>query len=154
MLWTVPCRLQYTTTYTSRKRCFVCINCGITPYATGCYFAGGLGTRLGEKTQHTPKSLIEVGGKPILYHILEWVKGQGCNRALVLTGHLGEQFEGFTHPGIELSFVQEPEQLGTGGALWNARDALEEEFILLWGDDYHPIEYSLWLTFIEANHQH
>ena len=104
--------------------------------------AGGLGTRLGEKTQHTPKSLIEVGGKPILSHILEWVKGQGCNRALVLTGHLGEQFEGFTHPGIELSFVQEPEQLGTGGALWNARDVLEEEFILLWGDDYHPIEYS------------
>ena len=104
--------------------------------------AGGLGTRLGEKTQHQPKSLIEVGGKPILSHILDWVKSQGCNRALVLTGHHGEQFAGFVHPGIELTFVQEPEQLGTGGALWNAREYLEDEFMLLWGDDYHPIDYS------------
>ena len=32
--------------------------------------------------------------------------------------------------------------MGTGGALWNARDDLEDEFILLWGDDYHPIQYA------------
>ena len=104
--------------------------------------AGGLGTRLGEKTEHMPKSLIEVGGKPILTHILDWVQGQGCNRVLVLTGHHGEQFDGFTHTGLDLSFVQESEQLGTGGALWNARNHLEDEFILLWGDDYHPIDYA------------
>ena len=103
--------------------------------------AGGLGTRLGEKTKHQPKSLIEVGGKPILSHILDWVQGQGCNRALVLTGHHGEQFDGFVHQGVELTFVKEPEQLGTGGALWNAKEFLEDEFILLWGDDYHPIDY-------------
>ena len=104
--------------------------------------AGGLGTRLGEMTKHQPKSLVEVGGKPILSHILEWVKRQGCYRALVLTGHHGDQFDGFHFPGIELTFVKEPEQLGTGGALWNARDHLEDEFILLWGDDYHPIDYT------------
>ena len=104
--------------------------------------AGGLGSRLGEKTEHKPKSLIEVGGKPILTHILDWVRGQGCNRVLVLTGHYGEQFDGFAHAGLDLTFVQETEQLGTGGALWNARDHLEDEFILLWGDDYHPIDYA------------
>ena len=31
--------------------------------------------------------------------------------------------------------------MGTGGALWNARDYLEDEFVLVWGDDYHPINY-------------
>ena len=103
--------------------------------------AGGLGTRLGDLTKHQPKSLIEVADKPILVHILDWVKGQGCNRALVLTGHHGDQFDGFQYPGIELTFVKEQEQLGTGGALWNAREHLEDEFILLWGDDYHPIQY-------------
>ena len=104
--------------------------------------AGGLGSRLGEKTKDMPKPLVEVGGKPMLTHILDWVNGQGCNRVLVLTGHHGEKFDDFSYPGLELSFVQEPHQLGTGGALWNARDELEDEFILLWGDDYHPIDYN------------
>lgn len=103
--------------------------------------AGGLGTRLGAMTEHKPKSLIEVSGQPILAHILNWAQRQGCMRALVLTGHHGEQFDGMTHPGMALTFHQETEPLGTGGALWNARDLLEERFILVWGDDLHPIDY-------------
>ena len=59
-----------------------------------------------------------------------------------MTGHHGEQFDGYLYPGIDLTFVKEQEPLGTGGALWNAQDDMEEEFILLWGDDYHPIEYA------------
>ena len=103
--------------------------------------AGGLGTRLGEISKHTPKSLIEVSGKTMLAHILDWAQGQGCRSALILTGHLGEKFDGFSHEGMQLKFVQEQERLGTGGALWNARDYIEDEFMLLWGDDYHPINY-------------
>ena len=103
--------------------------------------AGGLGTRLGSVAENIPKSLIEVNGKPMLNHILDWAHGQGCRKALVLTGHLGEMFDGFTHRGVSLTFHQESEPLGTGGALWNAKDLLEDEFILLWGDDYHPIDY-------------
>ena len=103
--------------------------------------AGGLGTRLGELTRHIPKSLIEVYNKPIIEHILDWISEQGCERALVLTGHLGEQFNKYYHPSVSLTFVQEQQPLGTGGALWNAVDYLEQEFILLWGDDFHPINY-------------
>tara|TARA_Y100000766_G_scaffold272290_1_gene271960 strand:+ start:115 stop:2091 length:1977 start_codon:yes stop_codon:yes gene_type:complete len=103
--------------------------------------AGGLGTRLGNVSKKTPKSLIEVHGKPMLHHILEWAKAQGCMHALILTGHLGEQFEGITHPGMALTFHQENEPLGTGGALWNAKELLEQRFLLVWGDDWHPIEY-------------
>ena len=103
--------------------------------------AGGLGTRLGEVTERIPKSLVEVNGKPILSHILDWAQRQGCLNALVLTGHLGEQFDEFTHPGMVVNFHQEPTPLGTGGALWNARSLLEDRFILLWGDDLHPIDY-------------
>ena len=103
--------------------------------------AGGLGTRLGDLTQRIPKSLVEVDDKPIIGHILDWISDQGCNRALILTGHLGEQFEQYTHHTVSLTYVQEPQPLGTGGALWNAVDYLEPEFILLWGDDFHPIDY-------------
>lgn len=103
--------------------------------------AGGLGTRLGEMSEKTPKSLIEVNGKPMLHHILDWAQAQGCMHALVLTGHLGEQFEGIAHPGMALTFHQEKEPLGTGGALWNAKELLEQRFLLVWGDDWHPIDY-------------
>ena len=104
--------------------------------------AGGLGTRLGSLTERIPKSLIEVKGRPILSHILDWAASQGCTRALILIGHLGEQFEGFTHAGVELTFQKEGEPLGTGGALWGARGLIEDRFFLLWGDDLHMIDYS------------
>ena len=104
--------------------------------------AGGLATRLGKIAEDKPKSLIEVNGKPMLNHILDWAESQGCRKALVLTGHLGNKFENFKHRGISLTFHQESEPLGTGGALWNAKELLDDEFILLWGDDYHPINYS------------
>ena len=104
--------------------------------------AGGLGSRLGEITETIPKSLIEVNGIPIITRILDWAYEQGCRRSLILTGHLGEMFENYEHK-IDLTFVKESEPLGTGGALWNAKDQLENEFILLWGDDYHPTNYSL-----------
>ena len=103
--------------------------------------AGGLGTRMKEVSKKTPKSLINVGNKPILSHILDWAQTQGCTNALILTGHLGEQFEGFSHQGMSLKFHQEITPLGTGGALWNAKEYLDDEFILLWGDDFHPINY-------------
>lgn len=103
--------------------------------------AGGLGTRLGDFTVNTPKSLVKVNNKPIINHILDWVKGQGCKDILILTGHLGEQFTDFYYPSLNLDFIQEPEPLGTGGALWNAVDKLADDFILLWGDDLHPIDY-------------
>lgn len=108
--------------------------------------AGGLGTRLGDLTQEVPKSLVEVYDKPIIEHILDWISGQGCDRALILTGHLGEQFQQYSHPTVSLTFVQEQQPLGTGGALWNAVDYLEQEFILLWGDDFHPINYQNLVT--------
>ena len=103
--------------------------------------AGGLGTRLGGLSERVPKSLIEVAGQPILSHILDWVSAQGCTRALVLIGHLGERFEDFSHEGVDIEFHKEKSPLGTGGALWGAKDLIEDRFVLLWGDDLHMIDY-------------
>tara|TARA_B100000686_G_scaffold340056_1_gene415141 strand:+ start:261 stop:953 length:693 start_codon:yes stop_codon:yes gene_type:complete len=121
------------------------------PVSQVVVLAGGLGTRLGSLTESTPKSLIEVAGRPILSHILDWVTTQGCSRALVLTGHLGEQFEGFRHEGIDLVFHRESTTLGTGGALWDARELLEDRFVLLWGDDLHMIDYASLLQTHESS---
>jgi glucose-1-phosphate cytidylyltransferase len=52
--------------------------------------AGGLGTRLREETEFKPKPMVEVGGKPILWHIMKNLSIQGVNDFCVATGYKGD----------------------------------------------------------------
>jgi glucose-1-phosphate cytidylyltransferase len=56
---------------------------------------GGRGTRLREKTESVPKPLVEIGGRPIVWHVIGIYAAQGFNRFLLATGYLGEQVERF-----------------------------------------------------------
>ncbi len=51
--------------------------------------AGGLGTRLGEETSNKPKPMIEIGGKPILWHIMKIYSAHGINEFIVCLGYKG-----------------------------------------------------------------
>lgn len=50
-------------------------------------FAGGLGTRFSEKTQYMPKPMIEIGGKPILWHIMKIYEAHGINEFIICAGY-------------------------------------------------------------------
>ncbi len=108
--------------------------------------AGGLATRLRPITEKIPKSLVPVAGKPFLAHQLELLRSRGIRRAVVCTGHLGEMiqrdFGDGAAFGVRLDYSFDgPKLLGTGGAIKRALPLLDDEFFVLYGDSYLPVEY-------------
>jgi N-acetyl-alpha-D-muramate 1-phosphate uridylyltransferase len=107
--------------------------------------AGGLGMRMRPLTETIPKAMIEVCGKPFLHHQLELLLEHGISRVLLLVAHLGEKIEQYfadgASLGLRLSYSYEAAPLGTGGALNHAADKLEDEFLVLNGDTFLPIDY-------------
>ena len=108
--------------------------------------AGGLATRLRPITGKIPKSLLPVAGKPFLAHQLELLQSRGIRRAVLCIGHLGEmiqrEFGNGSAFGVQLDYSFDgPKLLGTGGAIKRALPLLGDEFFVLYGDSYLPVEY-------------
>ncbi len=57
--------------------------------------AGGLGTRLAEETEIKPKPMVEIGGRPILWHIMKHYAHHGCNEFFIALGYRGELIKRF-----------------------------------------------------------
>src|SRR4051794_18318408 len=90
---------------------------------------GGRGTRLQEHSPEVPKPLVEIGGRPILWHVISIYAAQGLRRFVLLTGHRGEAIEAFVRDadwpeGVEITCLDTGEGTPTGGRLWRARDVL------------------------------
>jgi NDP-sugar pyrophosphorylase family protein len=107
--------------------------------------AGGLATRLRPITEKIPKSLVPVAGRPFLAHQLEMLHARGVRRVVLCIGFLGEMIQrefGEEAFGINLEYSFDgPKLLGTGGAIKLALPKLGEEFFILYGDSYLPLEY-------------
>lgn len=107
--------------------------------------AGGLGTRLRPITERIPKPMVEVSGEPFLVRIVRWLVQHGFRRQLLLLGYRGEMVSQYFGDGsrfaAEISYSREEQPLGTGGALRLALNQLDDEFLVLYGDSYLPIDY-------------
>jgi len=101
---------------------------------------GGKGKRLRPLTDTTPKSLLEINGKPILLWQFEWLSKHGVEDIVLCAGYLSEKLiedvGSGSAQGVRVAYAVEDKPLGTGGALANARDLLEKEdlFYVLNGD--------------------
>lgn len=111
----------------------------------GVILVGGRGERLRPLTDNIPKPMVLVIGKPFLEHLILLLKENGIKKFLLLTGYLGnkirEYFEDGNKWGIKIDYSFEKEPLGTAGALRFARNKLEENFFLFFGDSYLPVDY-------------
>ena len=55
--------------------------------------AGGLGTRMREETEFRPKPMVEIGGKPVLWHIMKVLGTQGITEFIICAGYKGDQIK-------------------------------------------------------------
>ena len=102
--------------------------------------AGGEGTRLRPLTLTIPKPAIQLVDRPFLRYMLDWLGQHGVDDVVIASGFGAEALKGALESdageGPAISYVQEPEPLGTGGLLRLAADEgrLDERFLVLNGD--------------------
>ncbi len=120
---------------------------------------GGRGTRLQERTQEIPKPLVEIGGMPIVWHVIQLYAVQGFERFLLATGYKGELIERFAAgcqwpAGVSVECVDTGLQTQTGGRIRLLEPLLdgEERFCATYADGVADIDLQALLEF-HAGHR-
>ncbi|HZU59843.1 MAG TPA: sugar phosphate nucleotidyltransferase, partial [Solirubrobacteraceae bacterium] len=107
---------------------------------TVAILCGGRGTRLQEAARELAKPLVEIGGRPILWHVIQIYAAQGFHDFLLLTGHLSERVEAFVAaerwpPGVQVRCRYTGQDTPTGGRVAAAADELRSStFCLTYAD--------------------
>ncbi len=106
--------------------------------------AGGKGTRLKARIGDLPKPLVEVCGRPLLEHQLLLAIHSGIRDIVLLTGYGAEHIRSYcgdgSRWGVGIRCVEEPEPLGTAGAVLNALPLLAERFVVMYGDTFVDVD--------------
>ena len=134
--------------------------------------AGGLGTRISEETSTRPKPMIDIGGKPILWHILKTYSHHGINDFVICCGYKGyvikEYFANYFlhmsdvtidmgHNSIEVhqkkaepwkvTLIDTGENTQTGGRLKRVADYLDDDFCMTYGDGVSSVDITASIAF-------
>lgn len=104
----------------------------------GVILAAGKGTRMRPFSEHHPKPILPVMGKPLLAHQLEILAGIGVRKVVVVIGHLGHEVvralgDGSRY-GVEIGYVEQEETLGIAHAVSRLERHVDRPFFLLLGD--------------------
>ena len=113
--------------------------------------AGGKGERLGSLTKNCPKPMLEVNGKPMLEIILEKCIDAGFTNFYISVNYLKEKvinyFETGEKWGVNISYLEEDEPLGTCGSLKLLPNNLVDDILVLNGDVLTDLEYDRFMTY-------
>jgi glucose-1-phosphate cytidylyltransferase len=119
--------------------------------------AGGMGTRLSEETVLRPKPMVEVGGKPILWHIMKIYAQHGVTDFVICCGFKGyvikEYFANYFLHMSDVTFdmaenrMEVHQRTMTGGRLGRVKDHLKDTFFLTYGDGVADVDIGRLLRF-------
>jgi UDP-N-acetylglucosamine diphosphorylase/glucosamine-1-phosphate N-acetyltransferase len=111
----------------------------------------GEGQRLKPFTTYKPKPLISIANKPILQYIIEALATNGLRHIVMIVGYKKEQIQDYfgsgSNFGVDIEYIVQKQQLGTGNALKQAKGHLHNDFLVLAGDNI--IDSNTIATFIQ-----
>lgn len=138
--------------------------------------AGGLGTRLSEETELKPKPMVEIGGYPILWHIMKFYSSQGFNDFIILTGYKGHIIKDYfinyytrysdisidMHTNLleihttrneswKVTMLYTGQNSMTGGRILYAKSYVNDTFMLTYGDGLSDINLKAELAFHKSH---
>ena len=103
--------------------------------------AGGLGTRLQPYTNSLPKPMLPLGEKPILEHLIEWIRKNGVNEIVLCVSYLRKKIEDYFGDGekfgVKIEYAISKKPLATAGQLKTAEKFIDGTFVCLYGDSIY-----------------
>lgn len=116
--------------------------------------AGGRGSRLASRLNGKPKPLIDLCGVPLLERQIQVLKGHGFSKLMILVNFKADLIIDFCKSnknwGLNIQYVDEGEPRGTAGAVLNAFDHLEDQFLVVYGDTMFDVDLHRLQTFHSA----
>ena len=116
--------------------------------------AGGYGTRISEESHLKPKPMIEIGGKPILWHILKIYSSYGINEFAICCGYKGEKIKEYFAKWEEeesepwdIRLVDTGLDTMTGGRLKRIQDYVDDTFCVTYGDGLSDVNINHLISF-------
>ena len=120
---------------------------------------GGRGTRLGEHGRSVPKALIQIGGKPIIWHLMSIFSRFGVNDFVLCLGYLGDEIRSYFHGsgnGWKVEGADTGQDTNTGGRLNRVKEHLsgEEIFCVTYGDGLADVDIGKLVEFHRSHGKH
>ncbi len=125
------------------------------------FLVGGRGTRLGRITRDAPKPMLPVAGRPFIAYLIDNAVRHGLTDIVLLAGYKADVVrahwsetaaaaQALAKEGVRIAIVQEQSAMGTAGALWQARDVLDDVFLVANGDSYFDFNWLDLVTLPDA----
>ena len=113
--------------------------------------AGGYGTRISEETNLKPKPMVEIGGKPILWHIMKIYSAHKINEFIICCGYKGdvikEYFNRSDFPAWNIELVDTGLDTMTGGRIKRIQNHIDDTFCVTYGDGVSDIDVNNLISF-------